>query len=159
METIKLRRKFCMKPNLFDTNLETHLFNKINNVLTGFCTKSYGYVISINPEFNIIDNEVSANGSILFDVEFTANTLKPKVGQVLEGKVCMIFNNGIFVEVEGKMKVLIPSNRIENMSFNQTSETFDNENTSIHLGDVIKLQIYQLRYHKRGFKIIGILID
>lgn len=158
MQTIKLRKKICLRPNLFDNDLNVHLYDKLNKSLNGTCTRKDGYIISVDRKINVIDNEVTADGSILFDVEFTVHTLKPEKGQLLKGETCMIFQDGIFVEVENNMKVLVPSTKIDQLKFDKKSGTFKGKNKSICLGDNITVKVDQIRYDLSGFKIIGVLV-
>ena len=124
--------------------------------MTGKCTHRYGYVISIDPGISILGNQIVADGHILCDVEFKVQTLKPYIGQKLDGIVCMIFTDGIFVEVH-KMKVLVPSNKITEYTYDSSTGEFVGDKT-ISNGQTVRVKLEQIKYDQRGFNCIGVLI-
>lgn len=156
MQKISIRHKICLTPDMFTSDIYSNLHDKIGKLLNGSCTKKYGYIISTNNDIEIVHNEVSENGSIVFDVKFSINALKPKKGLELEGKTCMIFPGGVFVEVQGLMKVLIPQSRLGDMKYDDG--VFRNEKNTISMNQTIKIKIDQIKYEKRSYQIIGDLI-
>lgn len=158
METLKIRKNVCVEPLLVNKKINDNLRDKITTLYLGTCTHKNGYVIEIAHDIVIRGNRVADNGSVIFDVEFSVKTLKPQKGQILEGEICMIFEDGIFVEVGGKMKVLIPTSRIEGMEFDRATSSFTGKERSVHMSDVVNVKIDQIRYEKCQFSCIGFLV-
>ena len=90
--------------------------------MTGICTVEYGYIIKIIRIVDIGDNTIgTANSLVIFNVTYEAEILKPEIGQILTGTVCMIFQHGIFVNIQDKMKILIPATAMSSFSFDLNS--------------------------------------
>ena len=54
----------------------------------------------IEDDIQIINNVISSSSSaVFFEVKFKATIFKPKVNVEYKGFVCMVFSQGIFVEV------------------------------------------------------------
>lgn len=157
METLHLRKKIPLEPKYFNSNLKDHLYKKLSNSLRNKCTQTSGYVVSVSPDIEITDNTVNIHGQGLFEVSYSVQTLKPKEGQILEGKVCMIFRQGVLIEVHGKMKVLIPPDRMGKYKFDEFSETFKYKSKTIQEGDIISVKIDMIKYENNKFDCIGIL--
>jgi DNA-directed RNA polymerase subunit E'/Rpb7 len=150
-----LRQKVNIHPSYLNQNLEQQVFKKLDSELTGTCTYENGYVICVERKIDILNNQLITDGHVLCDTEFTVRTLKPFVGQVLEGTACMIFADGIFVEVH-KMKVLVPANKIKGYKYDETTGEFVGEK-SISQGQDVKVKLDQIKYDQRGFNCIGVL--
>ena len=155
MDEITLRRKISIHPSYMSTTVREQVFEKLDSELTGKCTHTNGYVISVDPDVVILNNQIISDGHILCDVEFKVQTLKPYVGQVLDGTACMIFADGIFVEVH-KMKVLVPASKITNHTYDISTGEFVGK-TTISNGQNVKVKLEQIKYDQRGFNCIGVL--
>ena len=78
-----------------------------------FCTKK---IIKIN---DIISHEISrANTDNIFNVDFDVEILKPEKGLEVEGVVCMVYKDGIFINILDKQKMLIPKSNLQKYKFN-----------------------------------------
>ena len=157
MKRIKLRKKVNLSPRFLNQTIESHLYTKLELLLTGNCTQQDGYVISVDRKITIMDNEIIGDGHTLCDVEFCIETLKPAEGQVLEGIVCMVFEGGIFVEIQGKMKVLVPANKISKHKYDKLTGVFVHKKSVISQGDTVSVKLELIKYDHRGFNCIGIL--
>ena len=156
MKQVKLCKKISLTPKDLNTNVEECVYNKAVSVFKNSCTKNIGYILDIEKNIKILDNEISSGGLIIFNVEMTAQTLKPFVGQEIDGTVCVIFEEGVFLEVQFKMKVLIPSNRLENYTFNKSSGGFfQRDKQTIKKGDLLTVIIKQIKYDNKGFNCIA----
>ena len=89
---------------------------------------------------------------------FEAETLKPDVGNVLEGTVCMLYKDGIFTQVSEKQKMLIPNLLIKGYTYDETSQTYSNGKNKIKEGDKIKAVVTASQYNKKNFSCIGCLV-
>ena len=157
METIVLQKKISLPPYLLDRNINDHIYNKVDTLLNGNCTQENGYVIGIDRDIKVMDNELCTNGSLLLNIEFSVSTLKPREGQILKGEVCMIFEDGIFVEIQGKMKVLIPRHKIPKYTFDKIDGVFKKKKKTIKQGDIVKVRLELIKYERKGFNCIGLL--
>lgn len=157
MSRINIEKKICLEPHMLNENISDYLLKKIKNEYIGKCDQNYGYINKIFEDIHILDNIISsASSGVFFRVKFTALANKPEVNSKYEGKVCMIFPNGIFVEVYDKMKVLIPNDKMNPYKY-QKNNTYKNGNKVIENGDTVKFQINMIKYEKQKFNCIGSL--
>jgi DNA-directed RNA polymerase subunit E'/Rpb7 len=156
---VLLTRKIMLSPEYLDEKvLSHHLVEILRKKTMNECTEKDGYVISLGKIKKIVDAVVtSANTDIIFTVVFEAVTLKPKVGDVLEGNVCMIFDKGIFISIKNKMKVLIPENCLEGYKYNPEKATFIKDKKSVSNGDILKVKVSGVKYSKKNFNCFGCL--
>ena len=152
METHILRRRIYLEPKYLDSNIMLHLLRKINKKMSGEIDKDYGYFISANRIVKILDNT-----DTFFFLEIEAKTYKPKIGQKVKGFVCIIYKDGFLVNVFERMMVLVPSIFIKDYVFDENKNTFENNNIRIGMGDKIKVEIKQCRFHEKKFECIGFL--
>ena len=152
---ININQKVSIHSKYLDKNIENHLLNKLKSTMIGTCTLEYGYIIEINKIIKLGDNLItSANSLVIFDIIYEAEILKPEIGQDLSGKVCMIFQHGIFVEIKNKMKVLIPSISIPLYTFKDAIFVNDKDD-KISLGNKLLITVVMIKYEKKEFSCIG----
>ena len=160
METLHLRRKIPLAPKYFNSSLKKHLYDKLNDSLKNKCTQTSGYVVSVNPEIEVSESPVNIHGQGLFEVSYSVQTLKPRKGQILDGIVCMVFAQGVLVEIHGKMKVLIPPDRLGEYDFDEGVFVHkeDDDADTIKEGDPISVKIDMIKYENNNFNCIGFLV-
>jgi DNA-directed RNA polymerase subunit E'/Rpb7 len=158
METLHLRRKIPLDPKYFNSNIKEHLYRKLNDSLKNKCTQTSGYVVSVDPDIKVSESTVNIHGQGLFEVSYSVQTLKPRKDQVLEGNVCMVFAQGVLVEIHGKMKVLIPPDRIGKYKFDEDEGTFNYKKKIIRESDTISVCIDMIKYENNNFNCIGFLV-
>lgn len=156
---VLLTRKIMLSPEYLDEKVVSHhLLEILRKKTMNECTEKDGYIISLGKIKKVVDSIVtSANTDIIFTVIVEAVTLKPKVGDVLEGSVCMIFDKGIFVIIKNKMKILIPENSLQGYKYNVEKGTFIKDKKSIVNGDVLKVKVSGVKYSKKNFNCFGCL--
>lgn len=152
MHTV-IERRLYLEPKYLDSELETHLLHKLRDTVVGECTKEYGHILSIEKITEIVSNE-----DTIFTLRFEALTLKPEVGKILEGKVCMIFRDGIFMKVADKQKMLIPSLTLKDYTYNEDNCSYTNGKNVIKIDTVIKGKVTALKYDKQNFSCVGTLV-
>ena len=155
MTTI-IERRLYLDPKYLDSKLFEHLLKKLQDTIVGECTKEYGHILSVENITEIVSNE-----DTIFTLKFEATTLKPEVGKILEGKVCMIFKDGIFMKVADKQKMLLPAHTLNDYIYDESSSTFiheKNEKNVINLNSVIKAKITAIKYDKQNFSCVGTLV-
>lgn len=116
------------------------------------CFKEYGYItdiIKINSWNSLISR---TNGSNIITAIVEANTFLPKVGLTIDCIVTMIFPQCIFAEYID-LKVVIPSSELKNYTY--INQMFKYNEKIIKVGDIIKVDILNVRYKKQKFSCIG----
>jgi DNA-directed RNA polymerase II subunit RPB7 len=126
------------------------------------CTNKEGYIVSIDSIEKIHGNIISSGDSMtVFDVSFNAVTMKPAIGDVLDGTVCMVEPYGVLVHIHEKLQVLVLSTNMKKYMFNEAEdgkeESYTTENKSITKGSVLKISLDKIKYEKKKYSCIGSL--
>lgn len=148
-----IQRRIYLDPKYLDQNIMNHIMNKIIEETSNECTKENGHILSVTRIVEILSNE-----DTIFTVSFEAETLKPTEGSRFTGVVCMIYKDGIFVNIANKQKMLIPAITLKGYTFNDTSKEYFNNNLIIKEGDEIQVIITAVRYNKQNFSCVGSLV-
>lgn len=158
MSRIIMEKKICIEPSLLDENICDHILDKIRNDILEKCDQEYGYIIKIYDKIKILNNKISPDGiGIFFNVKFGVKAIKPEIGCFYKGIVCMIFSQGIFVEVFGKIKVLIPLDKLGSYKWDKNNSYYKLNNLIIQKESEIELRIDNIKYEKQNFNCIGSL--
>lgn len=152
MTTI-IERRLYLEPKYLDSKLHEHLLQKLRDTIVGECTKEYGHILSIEKIIEIVSNE-----DTIFTLKFEAMTLKPEVGKILEGKVCMLFKDGIFMKVADRQKMLIPALTLRDYKFDEDSDSYVKDKIRITTDSIIKAKITAVKYDKQNFSCVGTLV-
>lgn len=158
---INLQKKITIESQYLDSNIKENILKKIKNITNNECSKEYGYYLNIIKINNILDNYISSNCENIFIVEFQAEILKPEINKKYEGKVCMLFGGGIFLNVLNRLKILIPLSTITDYEYNQIKNNFTNKKNGkvINLNDDLKVIISGTKYSKQNFSCFGKLLE
>ena len=157
MQRVDMERTICVEPKYLDENILSHIKDKIASDVLGSCDQNHGYISKVYGNVNILENIVSSAGpAVFFRVKFSAKAMKPEVGSSYEGKICMIFSTGIFAEVDGRMKVLIPSDKLHGYRYSK-SGVYKKGSSTLDVGDIIEFTIDMIKYDKQNFNCIGSL--
>ena len=161
MEKIIIQKHICIEPKFMDSNIMEHIENELKQSCLKECNKDYGYIIKINRIIKIIDNYINMDSNIVFDIKFEAICLNPKPDKIVSGKVCMVFPDGIFIDVLKKMQILIPKNFLTGFSFNKKTNSFikEDENISLSEGRQLKVKITASQYNNQRFSIFGNIVE
>lgn len=137
-----------------------HLLSKITELTYGNCTKEYGYILKIIKINFIISHEISrANTDNIFNVDFDVEILKPEKGLEVEGVVCMVYKDGIFINILDKQKMLIPNSNLQKYEFNGDLKIYENEDgETIKMNDSIKAVITAVSYSNQKYSCFGSII-
>lgn len=158
MTTI-ITRRICLESKFLDSNILRHLLNKIIDLTKNECSKEYGFIIGIKRIISIDDSWISAASSEnVFTITFEAITLKPEIGSVLEGNVCMIFPNGILLNIEDKMKFLVPLSSLSEYQLNKQEGFYFNEKRKISKNDRVSVSVVDVKYKNQTFMCFGNLV-
>lgn len=150
-----IQKKIAIYPNCLNKDIDQHIYDKLRLLFDNSCSKEHGYILNIDRDIKVLENEVGIGGTTMFMVEIKVKTLKPFVDQVVEGSVCGVYEEGILIDVEGKMNVLIRSDRLENYTYCKYDESFVHGKKKIEKGDKLWVKIKQIKYDKNSYKCIG----
>lgn len=154
-----ITQKISIQAMYLDSNIKLHLLNKIKKSMEGKCTFNDGYIIEVKRIISIGDNTIGcANSLVIFNVTYEAEVLKPEDGSILTGKVCMVFQHGIFVDIRGKMKVLVPAASISGYVYQEDKNVFIKNDKIIENDLDVSIEIMKTKYEKKQFSCIGKLI-
>jgi len=161
MEKIIIQKHICIEPKFMDSNIMVHIENELRQSCLKECNKDYGYIVKINRIIKIIDNYINMDSNIVFDIKFEATCLNPKPDKIVSGKVCMVFPDGIFIDVLKKMQILIPKNFLTDFTFNKKTNSFvkEDENISLSEGRQLKVKITASQYNNQRFSIFGNIVE
>lgn len=157
-----IEENICLEPYCLDSDIENHIMSKLRNVLINNCTKKHGFIIDIIRLIDYSDNYISSSsvGGIVFNIKFEAEILKPIVNKIFQGSVCMIIpnGNGIFVDILGKFKVLIPANKMNGFVFAKSSSIYKKNEESITISSIISLRLAGVKYNNKKYSCFAELI-
>ena len=163
MPKTTITTEVILENSLIDENIEENVKIKLNSTFLNRCFQEYGYILKIYKKIYILKNTVKTDG-VVFLVKFEADTFKPSPDDTFKGTVCMVFQQGILVEIINKIKVLIPSNKLEFVTYNKVNNTFESkhnntkeEETSLKKGSLVEVKIDVVKYEKQNFNCIGTL--
>lgn len=160
MSRVIAERRICLPPKFLDSNIPQHISEILKKDLQGKCDQEYGYILKVYDNIHILDNTVSNTGAgVYYHVKFGLKVLKPKIGETYTGTVCMIFPNGIFVEVQDKMKVLIPVNKMGDYKYNKSKNVFATDRQTISTGCTVEMRIDLIKYERQNFNCIGTFLN
>ena len=121
--------------------------------IEGSCTKEEGYIILVRSIKKIVDNHISPSTShIIFDLLLDAVVMKPHVGQIIDGVVTLVHQQGIFVNMY-TMNVVIPESKLE--KYNPVDNSFEHKNKKIFAKSTVSVKINVIRYEDNKFKCVG----
>ena len=153
MKNAIITRRVYLDPKFLDLDIMEHLLKRCSELSVGECTKEHGHILSVSHILKVLSNE-----DTIFTVQFQAETLKPNVGDKLSGKVCMLYKDGIFVQVSDKQKMLIPAISIKGYTYDDSLHTYSNGKKKITEGDNIEAIVTASQYTKQNFSCIGSLV-
>lgn len=157
---VTITRRVYLEPRFLDKNIKDHLLTKILKQTDNECSQEYGYILSVKKILEVMVARISpSNSDIICKVQFEAEILKPIEGKNLTGEVCMIFTNGIFLDIKGKLKVLIPTTSLNGYILNREKMYYVRGESKIQKGDILTVKITGTQYSKKIFNCFGSLVE
>lgn len=139
--------------------------NKIREKLVGNCYKDHGYVLDVL-NTKITDNKISPiDSNIILYMNIEISYLMPEKGSVYKGKVIMVFNKGIFVEILDVLKILVSVDSLKDLyDYEDFTNCFIPKDNSkeldiINKGEEVSVCIKGLRYSKNMYNCFGDIVD
>lgn len=154
---IQIKQKISIDCIYLDDNIQENLLNKLKKTVVGNCSLEYGYILNIIKIINMSNNKISSADSLcVFDVVYEAEILKPEIGNVFSGKVCMVFQSGFMVDIQNIIKVLIPVSSLKDFVYKEDNQTFlSKDKLIIKEGVELNIEIVMIKYEKKKYSCIG----
>lgn len=147
-----LHRQICLEPKYLDQHLIQHLLETIKTSYIGTCTRQDGYIIDILRLVEITNNTISnANSEIIFSVRFEAKLLKPQIGDQFKEQILMVSEDGIFVEINKDLAVLIPASRLSEYTFDEETDSFVSSSNTLSEGKEVEIELEGIEYSNNTF--------
>ena len=163
METVTITRRICLHSRFLDSNVKHHLLMGLSDMTKDECSKDDGHIISVKSIKRVINHKIGrANCDNVFTVEFDALALNPKVGTKVSGNVCMIYKDGVFINIMNKQKLLIPATSLDkgdDDGFDEDTGSYRVSGKYIKVGDDVNAIINASQYSNGFFSCLGILKD
>lgn len=155
-EIVSITKHIKLEPRFFDSNIRTNILNTIVRDCTNKCTKDYGHVL------HVVDNKVKISKVLnnIFIVTFKAEILRLVPGKVLKGNVCMLFKDGIFIDILERQQILIAKHELKEYTFDEIRQEYKNIKTgkTIRDGDELTVQITLVKYSNNAYSCCGKLV-
>jgi DNA-directed RNA polymerase subunit E'/Rpb7 len=156
---INIDKNIYIDSSVFQKNIRKNILEAVKKTFSQYCDKEYGYILDIGEKINIIGNVVAPSGNgAFFRVSFETTVLKPSKGDKYTGKVCMIFSSGIFIDIENKLKLLIPAEKLGEYKY-KDDNTFKKGKKTISVDTELEVEITSVKYEKQNFQCIGKLLS
>jgi len=161
MTVITIEKSICLESKFLDKNFKHHLLTKLQQLLFSNCSKDYGHIIKVLNITEIVNHEIDrANCSNIFTVKFEVEILKPDVGTIMSGNVCMVYKDGIFIEVlKGRQKMLIPKLYLKDYIFDENILCYTKGEKSIKEEDFISAKVTACQYNNNTFSCFGYIMS
>ena len=149
----------CLPPHMLSRNYMSEILGVARKQLEKKCIGGDGHVISVLAVTSIENNIItSSNSDIVITIRVDVSTLRPQVGMRLRGTVVMILVHGLFVEVDGMIKVLVHARDLVGYTFDGGSMSFLHSAASaIKRGSHIDIQLNGVQFVKGKFNCFGVL--
>ena len=153
----KVITKIELNPKHIDSNIMNHLLETSRKDIVNTCSEKHGYIITVDSIDKIIDNT-----NTLFRLSLNASVLHLESGDVANGKVCMLYKDGIFAIILNKQRVLIPKKHLEeDYEYDPKQNIYISKNDSnqmIKEGQEIHIEIVHTMYSNQTMRCIGKLL-
>jgi DNA-directed RNA polymerase subunit E'/Rpb7 len=158
MNKITITRRICMHSKYLDQDISDHILRELTSLTLNECGKEHGHIISVNKINKIVNHKIGrANSDNVFTVEFEALSLNPKVGTAVVGRVCMVYKDGIFINIMNKQKMLIPATSLIKYEFDELTGSYKGSESSIRVDDELEAVITASQYRNGRFSCYGAL--
>lgn len=178
-KSIEIKAKIPLKPRYLHTNPRVIKLNIINKIVArekGKCSESHGFVMDIDKvnkyENGVIDDENT--GNVIFNVTYTLKAFKPEKDDIIDTKVILINDIGIFAtctECES-LKILIPvANIPDEYQYVKSSTSFSgqkkesyfqsmkNASQTINLQDALRVCVVDCNFMDGKLFYLGTIRD
>ena len=157
MQKVLITRDIRLAPQFIDQFIMKHLYTVLIDKITNTCSRQFGHIIKINNIISIEDQYIDRfHSDIHFIVKFEATTLLPTPGLETTGEICMVYEDGIFVNIQSLQKLLIPSCTLSDYNFNASENYFSNGVVILNKNKIITIKITDSKYQDGKFSCLGV---
>jgi DNA-directed RNA polymerase subunit E'/Rpb7 len=161
MRNVIIEKRICLHSKYLDQNIMKYLFSKLEELTNSSCSYEHGHILKIEKIIEIVDHEIGrADTDNIFTVKFEAQILKPEKGIEMTGKVCMIYKDGIFINVMNKQKILIPRSKLSEYIFLEIDNIYQHNNNKkiIKLNDILTAVVIVAGYTNQSYSCFGSIV-
>lgn len=151
----KIIRTFQLSPEIICPQIDQQVLKKAKEYIVGTCCEVDGYITDIE-DVEILEADIS-NSTGLLDIKVACNVqcMKPKKDDKYSGRICLIFDMGLLIDVAGVLKILVPINndhiRVDGVNQKATFDSRFNsvavENRIFEKGMISKVNITGVQYN------------
>ncbi len=106
--SIQVSRTFQLSPGILSRDVDAKISELVKTTMVGSCSEENGYITEVR-DVSIKNALVSeATGLVDFSVVFDAVCVNPTEGSRFGGRVCLVFDMGVLIDVAGIFKILVP---------------------------------------------------
>lgn len=158
MQCVNIEKRVCLNSKYLTTNIMKHLLDKISESSLDNCSKEYGYILNIKKINNIISHEIGrANTDNIFNINFEVEIFKPEKDLEVVGTICMMFKDGIFIDIFNKQKMLIPVSTLSNYTFDNNIYS-DKNGKQLNINDNINAIITAVMFTNKKYSCFGRIV-
>ena len=151
--------KIHINPQHLSKNWSEHFFNTLQKTFGKTVSKDNGAILKVVKLTKVQPPEV-INGNIEAMCTYTAFACKPSVGDICNGIITIVRPQGILIESNELVRVLIQPNNIPSgYSFDPVKKVFQNGIHSYAVGDKVKFKILNIKYLPNQINCIGSIKD
>jgi DNA-directed RNA polymerase subunit E'/Rpb7 len=156
---INFEKSLIMSPDYLNDQYDNYILEYIKKECENMCLKDIGYIKKIIKIKEIIHDEImKMTPNINVKVNVEAEVYYPTINDILNIKVELIFNHGIFANFN-KLKVLIPIYNCEQyeliQDFSETYLKHKETQKKIKKNDIIEIQLTNIRFEKDNYSCLG----
>lgn len=152
MSEVTITKRVYLESKYLNHDIMNSLMKTLVESVKTECTKEHGHILSVRCILDILENE----GNV-FMLRFLAKTIKPEAGKQFTGKVCMVYRDGIFINIEDRQKMLIPATSLKGYTFDQLHNTYTKGVKIIQVGTIVNAVVTAAKYNKGNFSCFGSL--
>ena len=154
MQKLIMYTNVIMKPSEITENLNEFLIETIRNNRQYLNSSENGCIAKVNKILSHTNMISPVTSNIHYKVKIEVERLLPKQGLKLEVEVKMILETGILCQSHD-IKFWIPANKTGGYKFE--SGRYIKDDSELLQGDVVQVQILEIRYEKKIFSCIALL--
>jgi len=167
--TKKISRMFQVSPEVLSSSIDKKMEKIIHEHIVGSCSEANGYIVEVS---NIVLKNATVSeptGLVDIIVDFDAECVKPEIGSHYSGRVCLVFDMGVLVDIAGVLKVLIPvtdqtcivNGELRDAVYDQLVNSLTIDSLKIEKGKIIRVQVSGVQYNAEtnSFNCFGDIIN
>lgn len=154
--------RICLAPEQLNSNYLNILLSLLKTKYEKTCVKNIGYIHEIINIKKILHQEImKMTPDVMFIIQISIKSYKPKENDKLELKIDHIFHQGIFGGID-KIKILVPIHLCSDYIIeHDKSLILVNKNDPkkiIQTNQLVMVQLQKIRFEKDNYSCLAILL-